>query len=270
MLKTIIEQKKIELEALKSRIPIRDLEIEAGKSDFEGPLFSGALRQPGPQVIAEIKYKSPSHGRFKCREKPETIAASYADGGAAAVSVLTDECFFEGKLEYLKRIRKYLDNRDPGEALPLLRKDFIIDRYQVLEARINHASALLLIAAALSRRELAELLDFSRENGLEALVEIHDPSELEMVLECGAGIIGVNNRNLKTFKVDIKTSFDIARRLEGESGFLLVAESGITEAVQINELSDAGFEAFLVGSAFMDTGNPGEALGCLLSGIKAK
>lgn len=268
MLKTIIDFKKSELSRLKESLPLKELEKVAGKSDLRVPSFSGSLGRPGPRIIAEIKYKSPSHGLFACQGKPEKVAELYSDGGAAALSVLTDEFFFAGKLEYLDKVRKHLDSSGYKESVPLLRKDFIIDRYQVLEARIKRASALLLIAAVLSRSQLKEMLAFTRETGLEALVEIHGPGELETVLECGAEIIGVNNRNLDTFEVDIKTSFDIARRLEGESGFLLVAESGISEASQVSELADAGFDGFLIGSAFMDSCDPGEALRHLLSGIK--
>jgi len=268
MLETIINAKKREVSQLKSRIPVQELEKTVSKMDLSVPGFSGALSRSGPGIIAEIKYKSPSHGWFACTLEPEEIAGIYAANGADALSVLTDETFFAGRLEYLDRIRRHLDSADLKNPIPLLRKDFIIERYQVLEARIQGASALLLIAAVLDGSELKELLEVSRENGLEALVEVHDPRELDMVMDCGAGIIGVNNRNLKTFEVNIRTSFNIARRLEGESGFLLVAESGISEASQINELHDAGFDAFLVGSAFMDNPNPGEPLAGLLEGVQ--
>lgn len=267
MLKTIIEHKKIELEHLKKALPLQELERAAGKAEVDPPSFSGALRIPGPRIIAEIKFKSPSHGMFACQDSPEEVAEGYCNAGAAALSVLTDKIFFAGNLDYLERVRKHLDTGEFRGSVPLLRKEFIIDRYQVLEARIKGASALLLIAAVLSRSQLRELLEAAREYGLEALVEIHGPGELEMVMECGAAIIGVNNRNLETFKVDIKTSFDIARRLEGERGFLLVSESGISEAGEVKELSDAGFDGFLIGSAFMDSGDPGLALRILLDGL---
>ena len=268
MLKTIIDHKKIELEHLKEACPLEELEAAAAGTGLAVPSFSASISRPGPSVIAEIKYKSPSHGFFACRKGPEIIAESYCEGGAAALSVLTEEYFFAGKLEYLAKIREHLDTGGKGKTVPLLRKDFIFDRYQVLEARIKGASALLLIAAVLSESALRELLESTREAGLEALVEIHSPGELEMVLECGARIIGVNNRNLNTFDVDIRTSFDIARRLESESGFLLVAESGISESSQIDELADAGFDGFLIGSAFMDSREPGEELAELLSGVR--
>jgi len=267
MLKTIIDYKKIEVSRQKEALPMRELELIAGKIDLRVPSFSGSLGRNGPRIIAEIKYKSPSHGLFACQAAPEEVAEMYCENGAAALSVLTDECFFAGNLDYLEKVRLHLDSRENREPVPLLRKDFIIDRYQVLEARVKRASALLLIAAVLTKSQLKELLAFTRENGMEALVEIHGPGELETVMDCGAGIIGVNNRNLETFEVDIKTSFDIASRLEGESGFLLIAESGISEATQVKELADAGFNGFLIGSAFMNSLNPGEGLRLLLSGI---
>ena len=218
-------------------------------------------------IIAEIKYKSPSHGFFACQRTPEEISGSYSRAGAAALSVLTDQVFFAGSLEYLARVRKHLDQGVAGRPVPLLRKDFILDRYQILEAGNAGASALLLIAAVLPGPRLKELLEATGENGMEALVEVHDPRELEAALESGAGIIGVNNRNLKNFKVDIRTSFDIARRLEGVEGLLLVSESGISEPLQIQELAAAGFEGFLIGSAFMDSEDPGEALAGLLDRV---
>lgn len=268
MLATILEKKRMEIETRKGRLSFSQLERMPGKTRLEPPSFSDSLSRPGPSVIAEIKYKSPSRGMFACRDKPEVIARSYLRAGASALSVLTDEPFFSGRLEYLARVRSHLDELEDGERVPLLRKDFIIDRYQVQEARINGASAFLLIAAALSDSDISGLLEYGRESGLEALVEIHSPAELDRVMKTGAAIIGVNNRNLKTFEVDIDTSFDIARRLEGEPGLILVAESGISDPLQVSELADAGFDGFLIGSAFMDTYDPGRALEELLTGIK--
>jgi len=268
MLEEILKRKRIEVESVKEEVPLRELEKMPRRTKLEPPSLTGALSCPDPALIAEIKYKSPSRGMFTCRDKPESIAESYVRAGASALSVLTDEFFFSGRLEYLERSRSYLDEIEAGKQVPLLRKDFVIDRYQIEEARIRGASAFLLIAAALSDSDLAALLEYGDAAGLEALVEIHSPNELDRVMKTGAEIIGVNNRNLKTFEVDIDTSFDIARRLEGESGLILVAESGISESVQVRELADAGFDGFLVGSAFMDTQDPGRALGELLDGIK--
>lgn len=267
MLKKIVDYKRFELESRRNLVPYFELEKRTKGLRPGGSSLSRALVAPGVSIIAEIKYKSPSHGPFSCRMDPELIAEAYLRAGASAISVLTDEHFFSGKLDFLARVRKHLDVIDQEEEIPVLRKDFIFDRYQVLEASLVGASALLLIVAILSPSELRSLLSFSRDKGLEVLVEVHSPRELEIALESGAEIIGVNNRNLETFEVDLRTSFDIARRLEGVKGQVLVAESGISEAVQLSELSDAGFDGFLVGSAFMDSPRPGEALAKLLSGL---
>ncbi|HSR66382.1 MAG TPA: indole-3-glycerol phosphate synthase TrpC [Acidobacteriota bacterium] len=218
------------------------------------PSFSRALQEDGINIIAEIKYRSPSHGPFAIQWPPEEVAEAYRKGGAAALSVLTDESFFDGRPEYLQRLSAQ------QEHLPLLRKDFIVERYQIVQARIWGASAYLLIAACLTPSELADLVSCSEEYGIDALVEVHDLRELEMALEAGAKVIGVNNRDLKTFQVDLDTSFRVAREMEGEKGRLLVSESGIDEHLQIAELRDAGFSAFLVGSSLMNSEDPAATL----------
>lgn len=260
MLERIIEKKKQELAAAAGRTVQESIWEQL---DQEVPSFSEALRKPSINIIAEIKYSSPSHGPFTCQDPPEKIAESYAEAGAAALSVLTDQTFFSGNAEFLTRARKTLSSDERFRSLPLLRKDFIIDRNQIVEARQIGASACLLIAACLSQMELQGLIEAGVEQGLDSLVEVHDPYELEKSLEAGAAIIGVNNRNLKTFEVDLRTSFDLARRLEGEDR-LIVAESGISEPQQIVELKDAGFSAFLIGTTFMDSRNPGLKLRELL------
>lgn len=216
--------------------------------------FTDVLTKPGTNIIAEIKYSSPSHGPFACRLKPDEIAAVYRDNGAAAISVLTEEPRFEGKLEYLRQASE-VEN-----CPPLLRKDFIKTRPQVREARDFGASAYLLIVRDLAPGGLYELMEHGRELGLDPLVEVHDPFELETAMDQGARLIGVNNRNLNTFEVDVKTCFKVARLLEKESGFTLVAESGIEDRSLICELQDAGFSAFLIGSALMDSPDPGKKL----------
>jgi indole-3-glycerol phosphate synthase len=278
ILDRIIEAKRIEIAQAKERSSVQALLDPIG--DEEIPSFGGAIKRPQVNIIAEIKYQSPSHGPFLCQIPPEEIARTYAENGAVALSVLTDEQFFGGSLEYLQRVSGCLgeeipedESQDSGtpDRLPLLRKDFIIDRYQVAEARSVGSSAFLLIVACLDEDVLGELIAYGAELGLDALVEIHSPRELDMALEVGARIIGVNNRDLRSFVVDINTSFEIAKRMEGEGGHLLVAESGIYEPSQIDELCDAGFCAFLIGSAFMDSPDPGRALRDLLessSGIK--
>jgi len=238
-----------------------------------GPSFLAAVRRPGVNIIAEIKYKSPSHGAFLCQDPPVEIAAGYAESGAAAISVLTDETFFDGKLEYLQQVSEYFQSGESSEGeeegerrlrVPLLRKDFIVDRYQIAEAAIAGASACLLIVAGLNSRALSELQEAGRDYGVESLVEIHDSYELETAVDSGTALIGVNNRDLRSFEVNVNTSFEIARRLEGESHFELIAESGISDPSLIAELRDAGFGGFLIGTAFMDSRVPSQRLRELL------
>jgi indole-3-glycerol phosphate synthase len=239
------------------------------------PGLYSALAAPGWHVIAEIKYRSPSRGSFRCRLTPPEIAQGYVEAGADAISILTDEPFFGGSPEHLQQVRRLmLDRPNSGERgagesvlreVPLLRKDFILDRYQLLEARAWGAAAVLLIVACLDAGPLRDLTAQAADLGMDVLVEVHDLFELERALKVGVALIGVNNRNLRTFEVDIRTSFEVARRLEGESGLLLVAESGLSTRTQLLELADAGYRGFLIGSAFMDTGDPGAALRSLLN-----
>ena len=255
MLDEILRSRKAELAETRLQIPLQDLMDQLPE---EPPAsFFEAITQPGIRIIAEIKYRSPSHGPFHCQSPPLEIGLAYQQNGAAAISVLTEKRYFDGDLNSLDLIHQQ------SSDIPLLRKDFIFDPYQVIEARVHGASAYLLIVACLSRSELHQLLREGREYALEALVEVHDPFELEVAVESGARIIGVNNRNLKTFEVDLDTSFDIARRLEGEEDFILVSESGIREPGQIRDLQDAGFSAFLIGSSLMDSSDPGAALRAL-------
>jgi indole-3-glycerol phosphate synthase len=274
ILERIIETKKIEVARSKEEMTLGDLEDQIGMSEVDS--LSEAIRRPGVNIIAEIKYRSPSHGLFHCQDSPEELAAGYVKNGAAAISILTDETFFGGRLEYVRRVSEYLtisesepegEGLDAIESVPLLRKDFIIDRYQVAEARREGASAYLLIVACLERPALRELQCVGREYGMEALVEVHDIYELEAALDTGSTMVGVNNRDLRSFEVNVKTSFEIARELEGETGLDLVAESGITDSSLIAELRDAGFSAFLIGTAFMDSPDPAGRLHNLLTGV---
>lgn len=256
MLDRILARKKQDLEEARARVPLGELlEVDTGRP---APSFEAALTRPRVNVIAEIKYHSPSRGAFSCRLSPQEIARLYLDNGAAAVSILTEEHFFRGDLEFIRTVR------EQETGLPLLRKDFIFHAYQLAEARAHGASAFLLIVACLSPGELRELIRSGREFRLDALVEVHDAFELETAVKSGARIIGVNNRDLRTFHVDLDTSFKLARLLEGETGFVLVSESGIREPVQLAELRDAGFDAFLVGSLLMDSADPGAGLRKLL------
>ncbi len=252
MLDRIVASKKQELIQTKESVPLEKL---LGRIPEEPPVsLRSALAQPGVNIIAEIKYKSPSRGDFACQLPCLDLAGIYSENGAVALSVLTEKTYFSGDLSFLKEIAQEKPD------LPLLRKDFIVDSYQVVEARSSGACAYLLIVSCLDEQQLQGLIQYGQEFQLGALVEVHDPFELEKAINAGTGLIGVNNRNLRTFEVDLDISFDIARRMEGEEGHTLVSESGIKEHSQIAELQDAGFQAFLVGSILMDSSDPGEKL----------
>ena len=256
ILETIVEQKKREIARLPNRAvsaaELRDaLQKRGGVRDF-----AGALRKPraGPvALIAEVKKASPSAGLICPDFDPVRIAKEYEAAGASCLSVLTDEKFFQGSLDHLRQIRKAV-------KLPLLRKDFIIDERQMLEAIEWGADAVLLIVAILSDPQLARFHSGAVEAGLAALVEVHDEAELERALAIGAQLIGVNNRDLKTFKVDLATTERLARRLvAGEpaipSGTILVAESGIHTRADVERLARCGAKAMLVGESLMQSGN---------------
>jgi indole-3-glycerol phosphate synthase len=279
LLEQIVATKRREIAERSAEKPLEDLLEVAPEVPL--PRLSDALAGDSLHVIAELKYQSPSHGPFLCQDPPARVTRGYARGGAAALSILTDEAYFKGRLGFLDEVRDIMerdwalsnDERESEEdrnepwrhrPLPLLRKDFILERYQVAEARAHAASAFLLIVACLSRGRLADLREYGDEFGLEALVEVHDLFELDTALESGARIIGVNNRNLKDFSVNLGTSFQVARRLEGESSLTLVAESGLSTRSQLVELKDAGFSGFLIGTTFMETASPGDALAALL------
>ncbi|MBE0497830.1 MAG: indole-3-glycerol phosphate synthase TrpC [Campylobacterales bacterium] len=194
------------------------------------------------RIIAEVKKASPSKGVIREDFDPLEIAQAYERGGANAISVLTEPHFFQGDLEYLAGIRRYV-------GTPLLRKDFIVSKYQILEALVYGADFILLIAKALSRKELKELLNYSRHLGMEALVEIHDKTDLTKAIFAGADIIGINHRNLETFEMDMELCHKLIPLIP--NGKIIVAESGIYEHKQLEELHKIGVDAFLVGESFM-------------------
>jgi indole-3-glycerol phosphate synthase len=218
--------------------------------------FAEALSRPGAvNVIAEHKRRSPSRGAIREDLAPADVARRYEAGGAAALSVLTDEPFFGGTLAHLVEARA-------GTGLPVLRKDFVIDPWQIWEARAAGADAVLLIVAALGAEELRGLLSVAGEAGLATLVEVHDRSELERALAGGARIVGVNNRDLRTLAVSLQTSLDLASAIPDE--VVAVAESGIRTGADLRALRDVGFDAFLVGEQLMASPDPGAALARLL------
>ena len=216
--------------------------------------FAAALRRvsaKGPAVIAELKRASPSRGAIRGSFHVAGLASQLADAGAAALSVLTEEQHFQGSIAYLREASAAAD-------LPCLRKDFMVDEFQLLESRASNADAVLLIVAALTDTELRRLHAVAREFGLDVLVEVHDENELGRALDLGCDIIGVNNRDLRTFQVDLNTALRLGKNIP--PGVLKVAESGIGSGADISRLRDAGYEAFLVGESLMRAEFPGEAL----------
>ena len=215
-----------------------------------------ALARNSPAVIAEIKRASPSRGLLRQDFDPNKIAQEYRRAGAAALSIITEAKYFRGNLEILAGLRW-------NTHLPLLRKDFIIDPYQVLEARHAGADAVLLIVALLNTASMKNLLAEVEKYGMEALVEVHNEAELQLALEAGASLIGVNNRNLRNFEVSLDVSLMLARFLP--AGIIAVAESGIRTADDIRRLADVGYRGFLIGEQLMRAPSPGAALAELLS-----
>jgi indole-3-glycerol phosphate synthase len=256
ILEKIIGHKLIEVEESKKALPFSAL-VKRAQKTYEPRDFLKAVSPNGSlRIIAEVKHASPSKGIFRDDFDPVEIARSYERGGAAALSVLTDEKFFKGSLTYLKDIRRAVD-------IPLLRKDFTVDPYQVFEARLYGADAILLIAAALEQNTMKELLDLAHSLGLNAIVEVHDDSELDRAMDIGSRIIGINNRDLRTFEVDLTVSTRLAGRIPGD--IVVVAESGIGSPEDIGKLRSGGVHVFLVGETFMRAPDPGVELQKLLS-----
>jgi indole-3-glycerol phosphate synthase len=235
--------------------PIED--VVAERAPARRP-FAEALARPGVNVIAEFKRRSPSRGLLRSDLTVAATAGLYRAAGAAALSILTEEDYFDGSLDDLRAARE----ATPG--LPILRKDFVVDAYQVWEARAAGADAVLLIAAALDDRELESLLAEAHAARLEALVEVHDEGELDRALAAEARLLGVNNRNLKTLEVSLETALALAPRIPDE--VVAVAESGIRQGGDVRRLRDAGYDAFLVGEHLMAAPDPGRALRELIAG----
>jgi len=201
-----------------------------------------ATEEESYRIISEVKKASPSKGVIKEDFDPLLIAQRYERGGASAISILTEPHFFQGSLDYLAEIRRYV-------GIPLLRKDFIVTKYQIVEALVYGADFILLIAAALSKKELKELLAYTRHLGMEALVEVHDKIDLTKAIYAGADIIGINHRNLKTFEMDMNLCYNLIPMIP--NGKIIVAESGINDKEVIKELHSVGADAFLIGEHFM-------------------
>ena len=258
ILDRIVEAKAARLEAAKRRAPISAL-VERNPSRVLHSLTDALRRSDRVNIIAEIKQRSPSKGIIRADFNPVRIAESYAGAGAAALSVLAEEDFFSGSLDHLEAIR----SRD---ALPLLRKDFIFDEYQLYESVSAGADAVLLIVAILEDELLASLIELASKLGLDALVEVHSAYEMKRAIEAGAPIIGINNRDLTTFAVDLETSIELAGL--APTGSVLVSESGIHNGADIRRLKLAGFNAFLVGEHLMRANDPGYALAQLIREVE--
>ncbi len=262
ILSEICAYKRIEVAKQKEAVPFDTIVEMAGKMMAEDnhPIRSmrRSLEESKSGIIAEFKRKSPSKGWIKEDGKPEIIPPSYSENGAAALSILTDENYFGGSMAFLKTARKLVET-------PILRKDFIIDEYQLYQAKIIGADAVLLIAADLTKDECRNLAHTAHELQLETLLEIHSESELEYVGDC-IDMVGVNNRNLGTFHTDVQNSFRLSELLPKD--MLRVSESGISNPDTVNELRQAGFRGFLIGENFMKTENPGAALADFISKIR--
>ncbi|GAB4470748.1 MAG: indole-3-glycerol phosphate synthase TrpC [Burkholderiaceae bacterium] len=259
ILHRILAVKREEIAHAKAREPYAKLlaraEARRDVRDFERALRA-KIGAGLPAVIAEVKKASPSKGLLRERFDPAAIGASYAKHGAACLSVLTDVRFFQGAPEHLEAARR-------ASGLPVLRKDFVIDEYQVAEARAWGADACLLIVAALDAGRLRELEAAAQSLGMAVLVEVHDAAELETALRLDTPLIGINNRDLRTFDVSLRTTLDLLPQVG--TGRLVIAESGITHAADVATLRAAGVHAFLVGEAFMRAPDPGAELARLFA-----
>jgi indole-3-glycerol phosphate synthase len=259
VLDKIVQAKAKRLEGAKRDSSRSDVERKALDAVSRRPIVSLARQLNRPRslnIIAEIKHRSPSKGVIRADFDPVRLAEGYARGGAAALSVLAEEDFFGGSLGHLTSIRDRVE-------LPLLRKDFIFDEYQIYESAAAGADAVLLIVALLDDELLKELSALAKDIGLDALVEVHTPGEMERAAKADAMLIGVNNRDLTTFKVDLRTSVGLSRL--APAGATLVSESGIHSEADIHMLEAAGFHAFLIGERFMRADEPGLALERLIA-----
>ncbi len=249
ILERIVAHKRKELAAVRESLGVLEARAEAATAERRD--FQAALLRNQPGIISELKQASPSKGLLCLDYDPAGIAASYERGGAAALSVLTDLEYFRGSLGDLAIARA-------ATTVPVLRKDFTIDRYHVVEAAAHRADAILLIAAILTDEELRSYREMAEAYRMAALVEVHDEEELDRAIASGARIIGVNNRDLRTFEVRLETSLRLAAKMP--AGAIAVAESGIRTSADIRRLREAGYHAFLVGEHLMTSADPAEAL----------
>jgi len=258
LLETIVAATRRSIEVREAEEPLAALAARAESQPARKGRFEAALsRVDQVNVIAECKRRSPSKGVLRAEYDPVAIATGYAAAGAAAISVLTEPTFFDGSLEHLQAVRAAVD-------VPLLRKDFIVCEYQLLEAKAAGADAVLLIVAALRPAELKVLHDHARRHGLDVLVEAHDAIELSIAVDAGARVIGVNNRNLRTLQVDVHASETLIAQMPKD--VIAVSESGLKTAADIVRLKALCYRAFLIGERFMTAADSGAALASLIDG----
>jgi indole-3-glycerol phosphate synthase len=254
ILERILARKRVELEAARAKVPLAEMQRRAAATEPPRD-FVAAVRAKiaagRPAVIAEIKKASPSKGLLRAEFDPGQIARSYEAGGAACLSVLTDRDFFQGAPEHLAQARAAC-------GLPVLRKDFVTEPYQVFESRAMGADCILLIAAALARQDMQGLEASARSLGLAVLVEVHDDRELESALTLATPLIGINNRDLRTFKTRLETTLGLLPRIP--AGRIIVTESGISGPADVSMMRSKGVTGFLIGEAFMRVPDPGRAL----------
>ena len=254
MIEELVASARTGAERRRAQISLDDLQRRLDERPEQRP-FGEALTRPGLSVIAEFKRRSPSAGEIRAGATPADIAGAYEDAGAAALSVLTDEQHFGGSLEDLREARAACE-------LPVLQKDFTVDRYQLYEAALAGADAVLLIVAALGRERLSDLMAAASDLGMDSLVEVHDEGEVEVAVEAGAELIGINNRDLHSLEIDLGTTFRLLADVP--AGTVVVAESGITARAHVADLEDAGIDAILVGEALMRADDPADAVRDLL------
>lgn len=252
LLRTIVAATRRIVETRRARTPLAEMARRAEDGRTRGDQFAGALsREDRINVIAECKRRSPSKGVLAAQYDAVAIARAYERGGAAAISVLTEPTFFDGSLEHLTAVRAAV-------RVPLLRKDFIIDEYQLHEAKASGADAVLLIVAALEQSSLRELQRQAEALGLAALVEVHNEEELGRAIDAGARLVGVNNRNLRTLAVDVDASHRLARLIPAD--VVAVSESGLQSRDEVERLRAEGYRAFLIGERFMTAADPALAI----------
>jgi indole-3-glycerol phosphate synthase len=255
VLDKIVAHKRVEIDRCKRAQPFEMLEERLADAPPVRDFTAALSKAEGIGLIAEIKRASPSAGILREDFDAVAIAEVYARHAAACISVLTDEQFFQGRLEFLSDVRQAVE-------LPLLRKDFLLDRYQVLEARLAGADCVLLIAECLDEARLRELFDFAAELGMQSLVEFYEPENVDMVLDLAPPLVGINNRNLKTFETNLEHSIRMSRRFP--PGTLVVSESGIHDAADVERLQQAGIQGMLVGETLMRSSDIGARLDELL------